>query len=308
MATYHAGERAVQARAGVRDMAERIGRGIHEVIPPAARAFLRAQRIVFLGTVDAAGAVWASVLSGVPGFLRAADERTLRISAAPPLGDPLRDGLHEGAAVGVLAIDLAGRRRMRVNGTAETAGDAILVHTRQVYANCPKYIQRRTFDAAAAPSTVTRLVTDGGGLTAAQRAWIARADTFVVASAHVEGGADASHRGGNPGFVRVVSTTTLCWPDYPGNAMFQTLGNLAVNPAAGLVFLDFERGATLQLTGKARIVWDGETLGGVVVAGRAGELTVERAIEIEGNFARGWGSMEPSPHNPPTAASEETKL
>jgi predicted pyridoxine 5'-phosphate oxidase superfamily flavin-nucleotide-binding protein len=76
-----------------------------------------------------------------------------------------------------------------------------------------------------------------------QQRLIREADTFFIASSHRDGGADASHRGGNPGFVHVLNETKLIWPDYSGNGMFQTLGNLAIDPRAGLLFMDFESGA-----------------------------------------------------------------
>jgi hypothetical protein len=87
---------------------------------------------------------------------------------------------------------------------------------------------------------------------------VASSDTFFIATAHPEAGADASHRGGNPGFVEVSGDgTTLLWPDYSGNAMFNTLGNLVADPSAGLLFLDGKRGGALQITGAAEILWDG---------------------------------------------------
>ena len=114
---YHDGEIRVQSRAGVRAMAERIGRGIHDRIPPAARDFMREQRWAVVGAADRDGRVWASPLAGEPGFLDAPDDVRVRVSAVPSPGDPLRDALAEGDEAGLIAIDLATRRRMRVNGT-----------------------------------------------------------------------------------------------------------------------------------------------------------------------------------------------
>ena len=65
---------------------------------------------------------------------------------------------------------------------------------------------------------------------------------------------NASHRGGPPGFVEVVDDRTLRIPDYVGNSMLNTLGNLTVNPHAGLVVLDFGPNRTLQLTRRAEIL------------------------------------------------------
>ncbi len=89
-----------------------------------------------------------------------------------------------------------------------------------------------------------------------QGAWIGNADTLFIASFHPEGGADASHRGGFPGFVRVIGDDQLVFPDYPGNAMFNTLGNLAEYPRAGLLFVDFTTGDVLQITARAHVESD----------------------------------------------------
>ena len=92
---------------------------------------------------------------------------------------------------------------------------------------------------------------------------IRQADTFFVASKHPDGDHDASHRGGNPGFVQ-LDGNMLIVPDYIGNSMFMTLGNLALEPRAGTTFVDFESGAQLNLTGQAglnlegRMAHDGE--------------------------------------------------
>lgn len=295
---YHAGELAVQAQAGVQEMARKVGQGIKPVIATAARNFLRDQSLALIGSADQRGQVWASLLTGAPGFLQTPSEQTVRVAAAPLPGDPLSDNLRDGADVGLLAIDLATRRRMRVNGVVELRPDGFTIRARQVYSNCHKYIQARRLEPRANGARQAATVSRTDRLTPAQQAWISRTDTFFIASAHPNGGADISHRGGNPGFVRVVDATTLIVPDYAGNTMFQTLGNLHVNPQAGLLAIDFANGATLQLTGTARIIWDPDRVAAFTGAQRLLEITVAEAVEmVDGSpfFAR---AVEPSPFNP----------
>lgn len=76
---------------------------------------------------------------------------------------------------------------------------------------------------------------------------------FFIATADAEGRPECSYKGGEPGFVRVVDQSTLVFPVYNGNGMFLTAGNLAVNPAVGLLFIDFETGTRLRLSGHASI-------------------------------------------------------
>ena len=294
---YHQGELETQAKAGVSEMAEMVGRSIRDFIPPSAMVFLPTQRLSIVGSVAADSAVWASALVGEPGFLSAADRYTLRIAANIHSEDPLWRNVASHAAVGVLVLDPATRRRLRVNGTAEIIEDGLLIHVQQVYSNCPQYIQQRVprvdpIAEAARQSFVSK------GLSTSQKEWIRHADTFFIATAHPQAGADASHRGGKPGFVRLLGDNVLVWPDYPGNNMFQSLGNIAVNPKAGLLFVDFEAGRTLQLTGSAKIVWDAEQALADAGARRLVEFSTEQTIETDAVFRTRWKFLEYSPDNP----------
>lgn len=298
-AEYHAGERAVQRRAGVEAMAQRVGLSIKDALPPAAQAFVREQPLVVVASTDAQGGVWASLLVGPPGFIEPLDDQTLRIDAAPFAGDPLTENIQAQGQVGLLLIDLATRRRMRVNGVATRQSNGqLVVQAQQVYANCPKYIQARNLapapDAQASLPTVQR----GALLTPQQQQWIARADTFFIATAHPEHGADASHRGGNPGFVRVVDAGTLLFPDYAGNTMFQTLGNLHSNPQAGLLFADFATGSLLQVSGTAEVRWDAAEAAAFAGAERLVRFVVTTVVELRGVSPLQAPTVAPSPFNP----------
>ncbi|WP_030249120.1 MULTISPECIES: pyridoxamine 5'-phosphate oxidase family protein [unclassified Streptomyces] len=310
MATYHSGEIAVQKRAALTDQAHFSLGGIGDSVPAVAAEFLAEQPMIVVGSTDRAGRVWATQLTGAPGFLRVPDPRTLVIDALPIREDPLSAVLAEAGAdgparIGMIAIEPATRRRMRMNGRAVRDGGGLRVDLDQVIANCPKYIQKR--DHHALPPTEeamaagARTVTEGTELSAAQLRAVSAADTFFIATASDRGDADASHRGGNPGFVRVLSPTLLRWPDYAGNAMFLTLGNLLLNPAAGIVVPDWETGSSLQLTGTARIVWDAEEVAPIPGAQRLVEFSVEAVREISAASPLRWTAPGYSRFNPPVA-------
>jgi predicted pyridoxine 5'-phosphate oxidase superfamily flavin-nucleotide-binding protein len=290
----HRGERAVQRRAGFPDRpwgSARVG----ATVPPVAAEFLRRQRLVVIGAAAPDGSVWASPLTGAPGFLTAPDEQTVAARRSPVPGDPLADVFTTEHDVGMLAIEPASRRRMRVNGRARQEADLLVVHTEQVYANCPKYIQARDVDAHVAGGAGA--VTRSDRLSSGQRAWITAADTFFVAT-HAPGlGADVSHRGGRPGFVTVAGAR-LSWPDYVGNSMYMTLGNLELDPRAGLLFLDWEQGRSLQLTGRASVDWDPARAAGVPGAQRLVDFEVERVVQIDGAVPLRWSEPEYSRFNP----------
>ena len=79
---------------------------------------------------------------------------------------------------------------------------------------------------------------------------------FFLATADAEGRPQCSYKGGDPGFVRVLDEHTVAFPNYDGNGMYLSMGNLACNPEVGLLFIDFERGRRLRVQGRATIVRD----------------------------------------------------
>jgi len=255
-AGFHAGELAVQRRAGVAAEAARLA----PMLEPAElrgglAAFLAGRRFAVLAARDPAGRLWASPLAGPAGFLTVASPTTLRVAAAIPATDPLH-GLRPGQQAGLIAVEFATRRRVRLNGTLTEAGDdGLLVDVDEAFGNCPQYIHQRVLEPAGdgQPAGAAQ-ARHGTVLEAADTALIRGADTFFLGTAHPERGADASHRGGAPGFVRVEGNQ-LWWPDYPGNNMFNSFGNLAVNPEAALLFIDFRTGAALHLSGTASVEW-----------------------------------------------------
>lgn len=202
---YHSGELAVQAHAGVQVEADRLGKFIGSSIPPAVQDFLSSQRLAIASTVDKDSQVWASLLTGERNFIQAISEQTVQINATPVYGDLLRENLLQQDDIGILVIDPATRRRVRINGKAQLDPDgSIYVYTTQVYFNCPKYIQLRQLDTDTKVQTLSS-IENTKTLTSQQQQWIAHTDTFFIASYHPQGGADASHRGGYPGFVRIVN-------------------------------------------------------------------------------------------------------
>lgn len=256
MEAFHTDELTAQARAGV---STRSG-GIRNFMLEQHRSFFASLPYVFVATTDAEGWPLATLLEGDPGFIGSPDPVTLRVAALPRPDDPAAGTLRVGDDVGILGIELPTRRRNRANGViAGLDASGFTVSVRQSFGNCPQYIQRRDMsrgkDAAGRVRVFERLKDDGA------LALIAKADTFFVASrsradAGTADGADISHRGGRPGFVRVRGDT-LSIPDFRGNRFFNTLGNLIGEPRASLLFVDFESGDVLQLQGLVTIDWDG---------------------------------------------------
>ena len=294
---FHPGERAVQERAGEVALADRVGGGIGELVPAAAADFLAEREMVVVAARAPGGQVWVTLLTGPEGFADAPDEGTVVVHAVPAEGDPLRAVLAPGTRtqVGLLAVDPATRRRMRVNGVAAATAEGLTIVTMQVFANCPKYIRPRRVVARRPddPASAGPAARSGATLTAAQRAWVSGADTFFVGTADVDGSADASHRGGAAGFVHVVGDDRLRIPDYRGNSMYMTLGNLERQPAVGLLFVDWEGGSTLQLTGEVTIDYDLAAARALDPrARRVLDVTVTEVVELPGRSPLSWAPVD----------------
>ena len=301
---YHEGEHAVQDRLNVSAAARATQRVIRNSLPEGASSFLAHQSMVVIGSRDVEGHVWASIVFASPGFLTAKDAHTVEIDLSRTAisgDDPLWSNLSACPEVGLLVIDLSTRKRLRINGRVSTTRPKLWsLDIVQAYANCPRYIQRRELVVTnETPISDSRPMQYGTMLAPAQTALIRNADTFFVASAHPQCGLDASHRGGAPGFVHVLTPTRLLIPDFPGNNMYNTLGNFYTNPQAGLIFIDFNQHRLLQLTGSVKIIWNHnqpvEETGGTQ---RYWEFNCEKWRESPIQTRVGWTFKDYSPFNP----------
>lgn len=293
---FHEGELAIQELVGVREEASRVAGMIDSVIPVRALSFLEAQQMLVLATIDAEGRPRVSLLSGAKGFARSRDGSRLDVALRGTANDdPLWRNIAESPQVGLLAIDVTTRKRLRMNGSATIAGRHTLsVAIAEAYPNCPKYIQRR--DIVVAPELPMRTEVTGEALGSEQVALIASADTLFVASAHPTRGADASHRGGNPGFVRVIDATTIRIPDYVGNTMFNTLGNLAVSPRATVVVMNFAERRMLELIGDTTTHFEQPSKR--AHTGLSWDLRINRFREHDFPSTLAFAACEASPFNP----------
>lgn len=301
---YHEHEIEVQEMAGERPIAQRNGAVIADRIPPGAIGFLAQQRFIVLASVDRSDSPWASMILGETGFVTSdAEGRHVTIdrtrSVATPI-DILWDNLKHDTRVGGLAIELASRRRLRVNGrVTELSSERLVVQVDEAYPNCPKYIQRRHLgDLADGPGEPSELI-ESTALDDTAFGIVRESDTVFVASLNPEGGLDASHRGGGTGFVLIEDDGVLRIPDFAGNSMFNTLGNIRRHPRAGLVFVDFESSSVLQVTGDAALDFDADdTRGHTGGTGRFWTVQPDRVRRWTLGVKADWEYLDASPFNP----------
>jgi len=263
-ASFHAGEVALQREAGVAERMSRVGpQVVRRLLPEQHRQFFPQLPFIIVGSLDARGQPSASLLAGPPGFVYSPDPTQLRIDALPLPGSGLSANLRAGAPLGLLGIQAHTRRRNRVNGRVSARDLAgVSLEVRQSFGNCPKYIHRREAWYLGSARPAAAEISEP--LSARARELIAAADTFYLASAHPRAldssapshGVDVSHRGGRPGFVRFTGPASFVVPDFAGNNLYNTLGNLQLQPRAGLLFIDRERGDLLELEASTELVSD----------------------------------------------------
>ncbi|MGF6556624.1 ferredoxin-NADP reductase/predicted pyridoxine 5'-phosphate oxidase superfamily flavin-nucleotide-binding protein [Pseudomonas sp. S30_BP2TU TE3576] len=287
---WHAGEKQLQAHVGVAERMEIFGRKvIRSEMPDQHRTFYQQLPFMLYGAVDADGHPWASILEGQPGFAQSPEPGLLQFRSLPTFDDPAQ--LSDGSAIGLLGIELHTRRRNRINGHVRamtTGGFAVTVD--QSFGNCPQYIQLRQFHSVPLADPSTRVAQHFSGLDDAAKAMITGADTFFVASyVDVDGerSVDVSHRGGQSGFVHVEGNR-LTIPDFAGNLHFNTLGNLLLNPRAGLLFIDFNTGDLLQLSGRTEILLEGPQVEAFQGAERLWTIDVEQVVRRPAALALRW--------------------
>ncbi len=301
---FHRGEQALQTRLGVREKMERFGRQvIRDHLPAQHQDFYQQLPFILAGHADHEGWPWASILFNKPGFIDSPDAGHLQLHTQPVDGDPLKQSLQPGLPVGLLGIDLQSRRRNRIAGRVVSHSDEqFSIAVQQVFGNCPQYIQTRQLeyvDQDTSPADSIQHITQ---LDADARALIANSDTFFVASYVASGnqqasdGVDVSHRGGKPGFVRVDASGLLTIPDYAGNLHFNTLGNFVETPRAGLLFVDFENGHLLTLTGRVEILWDSEETEFFAGAERLWTFTLDHGCWLRNALPLRWKLDDYSPN------------
>jgi len=291
--TWHEGEKFIQAKLGVVERMDIVGRRVvRDFLPDQHRDFYAQLPFIVLGSVDAAGDPWATFLEGRPGFMSSPSRTALDIGARPHPLDPAAAGMQDRAPVGLLGMEMHTRRRNRMNGFLAHTEGGLRVDVDQSFGNCPRYIQLREFGFERDPvAPFSGEAEQLAALDPAARALIAGADAFFVASYADRGErrqVDVSHRGGKAGFVRIGDDGLLTIPDFDGNLFFNTLGNIVLNGKAGLLFVDYASGDMLQMSGDAAVVFDSPEIAAYQGAERLWTFKPRRIVRRPAGLALRW--------------------
>ena len=312
MLHFHEGELKLQDQVGMRKQIEVMTKHLmHDFMLDQHREFFEGLEYIFLGTVDHEDLPHASIVTGRLGFVTTPDPKTLVIRTGlrdrlPAFGD-----VAVGKAVSVLGLDLSNRRRNRMNGLISAFDSTtISITVVQSYGNCPKYINLREIvgrDVESLNGEVSQRKT----LNFDDIRFITAADTFFIASYVRDGsgaayeGVDINHRGGQQGFVSVDSSTQITIPDYRGNNLFNTFGNLLLNSNTGLLFVDFETGDQMHLHGKAELIDDEDSVAAFPSALRLLRVQIKNVTRQSKATGLRWRFVETSPVNPSLSIAVE---
>ncbi|SMG48341.1 PNPOx family protein [Arenibacter troitsensis] len=302
--TFHSGEIEIQKMTGEVSIADSNARMIKDTIIKGAIKFIEKQSMVIVSSIDKSNQVWTSILVGDAGFAEVPVSNSLSINLENVHSDQqdiFYKNIVNGNQIGTLFIELATRRRFRINGTLALKGNKINITILEAYPNCPKYIQQRTIQQPNVQRQVDIKKKYGHSLDMDLQNWISSSDTFFVGSISNSGSLDASHRGGKKGFVEVLDDNTLKVPDYPGNSLFNTMGNVAQNNKTGILFIDFANKRTLQLTGKSELVFNQNSAIDLEKTGGTGRFWTFKVLEwimTENQHDANWEFIGNSPFNP----------
>ncbi|KAK1970745.1 oxidoreductase FAD-binding domain-containing protein [Colletotrichum sublineola] len=297
-------------------------------LPPSYGARIAVSPLVALGTLDNQGRPWTTLWGGERGAVaRPLAENVLGVRSRVDLtDDPVLsalwgaseegEGVKEGAVqpgletdggklVAGLGLDLLTRDRVKfagrmVAGAVDGGEVQMAVRVEESLGNCPKYLNKK--DVTARGSIEKGRVERGLPLGEGALGVVRRADMFFMTSAY-DGTMDTNHRGGSRGFVRIVSNdeggVEIIYPEFSGNRLYQTLGNLKLNPLVGLAIPDFETSDVLYLTGSASILIGEDAAAYLPHTKLAVKITMAAAVFVESGLPFDGTPLEASPYNPP---------
>ena len=256
---FHDGQLAVQRITGEEEIAKKRIPMISDSLHPRSISFIEHQNLAFPGSEDANGDIWLSLLVGERGFIKIPSLKEIQFDLSKitsNLDDIFFSNIKTKPTVGLLFHEAARRARYRAWGIACQEGDLLSFDIRMGYPSCPKHIQREVIELPNDTKITSTQYQNGTTLSSFVKIWILNSHTFFIATQTKKGDIEASHRGGDPGFIEILENEIIRVPDYLGNSMFSTLGNIYENPKAALLFIDYKKGETLQLTGKATLQFE----------------------------------------------------
>ncbi|KAI4142236.1 MAG: hypothetical protein LQ340_007403 [Diploschistes diacapsis] len=301
---------------------------------PAGAMILSSSPLLAVGTLDSSGRPWTTLWGGEKGFISVMNQAMLGVNMVvdrrhDPVIKACRGSTDNGKIFGggqvisALGIDLETRQRVKLSGKVAgaalngvegetTAHGQMVLQVESSLSNCPKYLNAKHIRPTIPlpqpePSSLP--------LSPSALSLISKADLFFLTSSASGTHLSTNYRGGPRGFIRIVSSTPsstqLAYPEYSGNRLYQTLGNLHVTPLTGIVIPDFTTGDALYATCSAEIHVSPAAAALIPRSNLVIVLTLTKALFVRSSLAfRAAADLSsPSPYNPPVRplATESAK-
>jgi len=231
----------VQTEANTRPVADKLAHWVGPIVE-----FMEVADLIVLATPSADGRLRFTAIGGRAPLIEVLGGASVALPVALPVAMP-----GDSVPVGGLAIALAQRRRARLNGELTVGDDRTVLDAAEAFTNCRKYVA-----PSEAIDSDTRIGPARREAIALGDPWLkgvlARAETAFLASVSPSGMPDVSHRGGPPGFFSFdPGAATLTWPEYVGDGMLKSAGNVRANGTITLLIVDLATGDAAELSGRA---------------------------------------------------------
>ena len=317
----HEGELRVQARRRAPpELTEAIRGVIHDEMSRQHVAYYARLQYLPLGVLDESGRPWVTILCNPETTAHSTELLVVRarVNTDDPFVRAVCSPMPGARLFAGVAIDFTTRSRVKLSGSVDAAtleGRSLTLALRanEHMGNCPKYITVRDLRPTVRTPNTTPL---GAELSSAARDILRRASTIFIATRHTDSDPSESdlglnHRGGPKGFLRSFDDergTHLVLPDYSGNRFYQSLGNVETDPVMGVAIPDFTTGAMLQVTGRARNLFDEDASRIMPGATLITLITIDEALLTTGALdLEIAGDEQLSPYNPkPRILASET--
>jgi len=250
---YHDGERYIQEQMEVRDKSDSRSSMIYQEMPVVAAQFLESLNFAVLTFSNSKQELFSSVLSDFNSFITILNSKEIVMNLEKSSFIPSDILEEKNLNIGILGLEFENRMRIRVNGKGKIKDNKLHLIIDNVYSNCPKYINDRKI-IGKVDFFNNSIIHKYAILEKACKKIIEYSDTFFIASSYENKGADISHKGGKKGFLKILNPTELKFNDFPGNNMYNTLGNIHINPNISILIVDFVNNDILHINGQAKII------------------------------------------------------
>lgn len=247
---FHEGEYHIQEIMGVRKSSDTLSSMIKDTIPPIASEFLKNLNFCIITISTKEDDLFTSTVYSIDNYIEVLNQSQICISLKNHSYIPKEFYNAKYINIGMIGLNFEKAMRIRINGKGHIKENKLYLSIDEIYSNCPKHIKKRVLQKETKSFDAKDIIKEKF-LSKEVIKIISDIDTFFIATSHKEKGLDVSHKGGNKGFLKVLTTNQLLFEDMPGNNLYNSIGNIYTNPNINIFFIDFKNNDTCHIKGTA---------------------------------------------------------